>query len=69
MNKMTNLIILCLLIGFSANSQNPFITIWKTENPGVSNTNEIRLPASGEYSYEWEEMGNPANTGSGTAVN
>src|SRR5699024_3117497 len=39
----------------------PFVTVWKTDNPGSSNDNAITIPASGGYYYRWEEVGNPSN--------
>lgn len=44
----------------------PFITVWKTDNPGVSNNNQIYFLALGQFAYTWEEVGNPSNNGSGT---
>lgn len=44
-----------------------FDTTWKTDNPGVSGTNEITIPASGEFNYTWEEVDTPSNSGSGTS--
>src|SRR5690625_4392751 len=44
----------------------PFITLWKTDNPGSSGDTEIIIPAHGQFQYSWEEVGNPSNTGSGT---
>lgn len=35
----------------------PFITIWDTENPGVSNNNQITIPGSGSgYTIWWEQI-------------
>ena len=48
----------------------PFITVWDTENEGVSNDDQIRiLGTGGNYSVTWEEVGNPSNTGTTTATN
>lgn len=44
----------------------PFITVWKTDNAGVSNNNQIYFLALGQFAYTWEEVGNPSNNGSGT---
>ncbi len=44
-----------------------FITVWKTDNPGVTNNNQIQIYGYGEYNYTWEEVSNPANNGSGSA--
>lgn len=42
----------------------PFITVWKTDNPGVSASNQIRIPGTGtDYLIEWQEVGNPGNSG------
>lgn len=53
----------CLLL----TEDHKFITRWKTDNPGVSGTNQIRIPGYGNnYTIEWEEEGNPGNNGSET---
>ncbi|MCO6497809.1 MAG: BspA family leucine-rich repeat surface protein [Chitinophagaceae bacterium] len=44
----------------------PFITVWKTDNAGVSNSDQIHFLALGQFAYTWEEVGNPSNNGSGT---
>lgn len=49
-------------------AQNPFVTIWKTDNPGTSGTTQILFPASGEFSYSWVDVNNASATGSGTGV-
>jgi surface protein len=43
----------------------PFITIWKTDNPGDSEDNQIIFPGyhAGRYSIQWMEVDNPTNTG------
>lgn len=67
--KSNSLFILFVLFSFSGIfGQSPFVTIWKTDNSGTSGDSQIIFPAFGEYSYEWMEMGNPANTEAGTAV-
>ncbi|HMS31525.1 MAG TPA: BspA family leucine-rich repeat surface protein [Candidatus Saccharibacteria bacterium] len=47
---------------------NEFVTIWKTDNTGISASNQITIPTyTGEtysYSVAWEEVGNPVNNGS-----
>ncbi|HLS30681.1 MAG TPA: BspA family leucine-rich repeat surface protein, partial [Flavobacteriaceae bacterium] len=45
------LLLFCTLIGYGQGS--PFISIWKTDNPGVSNNNQITIPAEGWYYYTW----------------
>lgn len=48
----------------------PFITIWKSDNSGVTNSDQIRIPGTGtSYLIEWEEVGNPTNNGSLTGSN
>ena len=50
---------------FIVYSQRPFVTIWKTDNPGFSADNQIFIRGTGtNYLIEWEEVGNPANNGS-----
>jgi surface protein len=46
-----------------------FIAIWKTDNPGTTNDNQIKIPCppSANYTIEWEEVGNPGNNGSTAA--
>jgi surface protein len=44
----------------------PFITTWKTDNPGTSTTTQIEIPTTGtgyNYSIYWEEVNNAANNG------
>jgi len=43
-----------------------YITVWKTDNPGVSNSNQVRLPVTGGFNYTWTEVSDPGNTGSGS---
>jgi hypothetical protein len=46
-------------------AQAPFVTTWKTDNPGVSNNLQIQIPGMGtNYDISWEEVGNPLNNGS-----
>ena len=53
-----------------ANNPDAFITIWKTDNPGDSEDNQIEIPGSGtKYKIFWEELGNPSNSGLVTATN
>ncbi len=49
-------------------AQQPYITIWKTDKPGASQNNQIIIPASGAYTYTWQEVNNPAHTGSGSGA-
>jgi surface protein len=44
----------------------PFITRWKTDNPGMSADNQVDIPTTGvgyDYDIYWEEVGNPTNYG------
>jgi len=42
----------------------PFITIWKTDNQGISSDNQITIPGEGSnYIIDWEEVDNPDNSG------
>jgi hypothetical protein len=55
-----------ICIGTSTlSAQEPFITTWKTDNPGATTEdNQILIPGWGsEYLIEWEEIGNPSNSG------
>jgi len=42
-------------------SQNEFITTWKTDNPGTSNSTSITIPTIGggyNYDVDWDNDGN-----------
>ncbi len=44
----------------------PFITTWKTDNPGTSANNQITIPTTGggyNYNIYWEQVGNSAING------
>lgn len=44
----------------------PFITTWKTDNPGASASNQITIPTTGggyNYSVYWERVGNTSING------
>lgn len=48
-----------------------FITTWKSNNPGTSQTNQITIPTQGpgyNYNVYWAEIGNPNNSGSATGI-
>ena len=53
---------------FFAFGQQAFISEWKTDNAGTSASNEITIPASGDFNYSWEEVGNATNIGSGAGT-
>ncbi|MBK6265046.1 BspA family leucine-rich repeat surface protein [Marivirga sp. S37H4] len=64
---------LSLIFSFELSAQG-FVTIWKTDNPGTSEANQISIPTTGTgYNYDifWEEVGNNNNNGtlSGIAGN
>ena len=66
MKNLYTLIFVFLLSALHANGQ--YITVWKTDNSGISANNQIVIPATGtDYSVAWEEVGNPANNGATTA--
>lgn len=56
--------LICPIILFG---QDPFITIWKTNNPGSSNSNQIKIPANGMIGIYWEEVGDSSNNGTQVA--
>ena len=53
--------------GVSFAQNQPFITVWKTDNLGDSNDDEILVPATGQWDYYWEEVGNPSNNYNSTS--
>ena len=68
MNKLYIFTFLLLICAFHASGQ--YITVWKTNNDGTSNSNQITIPATGVgYSIAWEEVGNPANNGTAIGTN
>lgn len=61
---LLSLFTLLILQASFAMAQNPFITVWKTDNSGGSDNNQITIPGTGtDYLIEWEEVGNEANSG------
>lgn len=69
---MKKIVLLALCAFFSikvlAGVTDEFITIWKTDNPGQSNSNAIRFCGQGNgYTIIWEEVGNAANSDTVTA--
>lgn len=50
----------------------PFITTWKTDNPGTSATNQIAIPTYADYTYNysiyWEDVSNAATHGTITEI-
>jgi gliding motility-associated-like protein len=65
--------ILSFLVVFAnTNALAQFVTIWKTDNPGVTANNQIRIPASltqtgFNYNVQWESTTNVAVNGTLTA--
>nr|MBS0036753.1 BspA family leucine-rich repeat surface protein [Saprospiraceae bacterium] len=59
------LVLIFFFIIFALIAQEPFITTWQTDNPGTSQDHMITIPGDGTYNIYWEEVGNPANNGSG----
>ena len=35
-------------------NQRPFITLWKTDNPGISNANQITIPINEQLNYDYD---------------
>jgi surface protein len=56
---------LLIMLQLNATAQNPFVTIWKTDNAGISNSNQVRLSLGttglGSLNIYWEEVGNTSN--------
>ncbi|WP_428665800.1 BspA family leucine-rich repeat surface protein [Runella sp.] len=46
----------------------PFITTWKTNNPGTSNSTSITIPANGTYDVDWNNDGTYDQLGVSGAV-
>jgi Mycoplasma protein of unknown function, DUF285 len=65
----------CLFFFFGINKpilyiSQDFVSIWKTDNPGVSQSDQIRIPGTGtSYTIVWEEVSNLSNNGSEIATN
>ncbi len=55
--------IIALLMFYAVAVQSQFVTTWKTDNSGTSNNDQITIPAVGNYTVAWEEVGNAANKG------
>lgn len=51
---------------FAGDCEGCFVTIWKTDNEGISNDNQITIPgySDSEYDIFWEEVDNVSNNGS-----
>lgn len=52
--QTSTLLLLFTLLTFKAFSQNPFVTTWKTDNPGTSCTTCIEIPTNPNYSYNYD---------------
>jgi surface protein len=66
MKKFYAFLIFILSLIYSVSAQDPFITIWKTDNTGTSEDDEITIPTEGsgyDYDVYWEEVGNDSNNG------
>ncbi|WP_300603721.1 BspA family leucine-rich repeat surface protein [Niabella sp.] len=44
-----------------------FITIWKTDNPGSTASNQIAVPGTGSYTVQWDCLTDPCSGGMLTA--
>lgn len=48
--------LLSVLLIETTYAQNPFITTWKTDNPGTSDDNQVTIPTDGggyNYTVDW----------------
>jgi len=57
MKKLINILNIFLIVSFwsfSVNAQRPFITIWKTNNPGTSDSTSITIPTSSNAIYNYD---------------
>ena len=60
------LLSILLVSAYNLMAQAPFITTWKTDNPGTSSSTQITIPTTGtgyNYTVAWEEVGNASNAG------
>ena len=65
--QIKNLLPLFLILVATHVKGQAFITTWKTDNLGISASNQITIPTEGtgyNYSIQWEEFGNAAVNGS-----
>ena len=81
MKKKTILIVILSIVCFGSccdiddtfeneNNSKPFISIWKTDESGYTEDNQIEIPGFGRnYKIYWEEIGNLTNNGTETATN
>jgi surface protein len=66
-DNTTNELIIPILPDNSAN----FVTTWKTDNPGTSGSNQIRIPTTGagyNFNVYWVDVNNPASNGTLTGL-
>ncbi|SKB70468.1 gliding motility-associated C-terminal domain-containing protein [Sphingobacterium nematocida] len=55
--------------GITPGDPGNFITTWRTDNPGVSNINQILIPASGNsFNVYWQDVSNASVNGTITGV-
>ena len=63
---MNRMLPVFLFLGAIQAAGQPFITTWRTGNPGISTQNQITIPTTGSgynYSVYWEQIENPSVTG------
>ncbi|PKR80203.1 hypothetical protein CW751_11105 [Brumimicrobium salinarum] len=54
------------IVGDANSCEGPFVTIWKSDNPGASFNNQIIIPTDGAgYNYDlyWEDVNDPSTNG------
>lgn len=66
-NLKTKLLLVLFTFIVAVNGQSPFVTVWKTDNPGSTADNQILFPAYGDYEYSWLDLADPSNSASGSA--
>lgn len=68
-SKTTLLLVVCTAFSLAVKAQDDssYITVWQTDNPGLSANNQIIITATGSnFNIRWQEIG--GNNYSGTAV-
>lgn len=48
---------------YGCSDEAPFITIWRTDNAGFTEDNQIRMPLEGGYSIYWEQVNDTTENG------
>ena len=62
---------LCIggLASVALGQNDPFISVWQTSNNGTSANDEVMIPATGDYTYDWDQLdANGVSIASGSGV-